>query len=385
MKIGKILEALERRAPGGTAEDWDNVGLLAGDPDDETSGAVVSVDLTDEAIDAALAKKWRLIVNHHPCIFPKSRGLSRVTAGGPGSGSSSRLVHRAIREGLSVIASHTNFDQCSLEVVTAISKGLGVEPKGRLLESGKDTLLKLVVFVPVSHADSVREALCAAGAGNIGQYDSCTFGVRGEGTFRGGAHTQPFLGKPGVLERAEELRLETVLPRGLQRDVLKAMLQAHPYEEVAYDLYPVEQSPPVLGPVRGLGYGFWGDLPKAKSFAEVARDVKRLFKVDGFWVSQPSSKQTSSKRIRRLGFVAGKGASFVGAAVRAGCDLFITGEAGYHAQLDGARQGLMVLELGHRESEKFFLSTMSEWLEQEGLKTKPLDLPTQKIWTGGQK
>ncbi len=376
MKIADVMAALERRAPSGTAEEWDNVGLLVGDAETQTSGAVVSVDLTDEAIDAAVAKGWKLVVNHHPCIFPRSRGLSKVTAGS----SASRRVHRAIQEGISVVSCHTNFDQCSLEVVRAVSEGLKVEVKGRLIDSGSASLLKLVVFVPVSHVEAVRQAICAAGAGQIGQYDRCTFGVRGEGTFRAGPGTEPFLGQVGTLERAEEVRLETVLPRGLRAGVVRALLQAHPYEEVAYDLYLVEQRPSGQGQTWGLGYGFWGELPKPRSFADVARDVKRLFKVDGFWVSEPVAS-----RIRRLGFVAGKGSSFVGAAASAGCDLLITGEAGYHSQLDGARQGVTVLELGHRESERFYLSTMRDWLQEEGLKTLLLDVPTQKIWTGGKK
>src|SRR5262249_48094856 len=155
-----------------------------------------------------------LIVTHHPCIFPKSRGLSKVSRG---SNPSADLVYQAIRGGLSVIVSHTNFDRCALEVVKAVSEGLGVTPRGRLLDHPEGALLKLVVYVPEIHAESVREAVCAAGAGQIGQYDSCSFGAPGEGTFRGGEETQPFLGKPGKLERAREVRLETVLPRGIEK------------------------------------------------------------------------------------------------------------------------------------------------------------------------
>jgi dinuclear metal center YbgI/SA1388 family protein len=338
--ISEILQQLEERAPISTSESWDNTGLLVGDPAWKTSGAVVSIDLTEAAIETALKKKFKLIVNHHPCIFPRQKGLSRIT---PPS-----LVYQALSHGIAVAACHTNFDQCALEVIRTVAEGLGCEPKGRLLEEPDESLLKLAVFVPESHVEKVRQAICEAGAGMIGNYDSCTFGVAGEGTFRGNDSTRPFLGKPGKLERAREIRLETVFPRGLRGQILQRLFKAHPYEEIAYDLYPVEQGPSGLGIVRGLGYGFWGEFAKPRPFSELAKDVRSLFKLDGFFLTDPSPS-----RVKRVAFVAGKGASFLEAARNAGCELFITGEAGYHVALDGMRKGLAVMELGHRESERF--------------------------------
>ena len=165
--------------------------MLVGDPEWETDGVVVSVDLTEQSIETAMKRGHRLIVNHHPCIFPKGKGLSRVVAGQK-SGISS-LVFEALRQGIAVAAYHTNFDQCSLEVVQAVSKGLGLQPKGRLLDAGEGSLLKLVVFVPSTHAQAVRDALGQAGAGHIGQYDFCTFSTQGEGTFRGSDQARPFI------------------------------------------------------------------------------------------------------------------------------------------------------------------------------------------------
>jgi dinuclear metal center YbgI/SA1388 family protein len=377
-KVSEIIGALENLAPSGTSEKWDNTGLLAGDPDWETSGAVVSVDLTEQAIETAIQRGFRLIVNHHPCIFPKSKGLARIV---PGSKSGiSSLVFEAIRNGIAVASYHTNFDQCSLEVVRAVSEGLGVQPRGRLLDGGEGSLVKLVVFVPVTHVDAVRTALAQAGAGHIGHYDFCTFSTQGEGTFRGSDQTRPFAGQPGRLEKVQEIRLETIFPRGLKKSVLAALRSAHPYEEVAFDLYSTEQSPTSLGLVRGLGYGFWGEFSSPKPFSEVARSVTRLFNTQGFWLTDPPPS-----RVRRLAFVAGKGASFLDAASAAGCDLFITGEAGYHTALDGARKGVAVMELGHRESEVFYIQTMQGWLSAMGLKTVGLNLRTQVIVSGIKK
>jgi dinuclear metal center YbgI/SA1388 family protein len=370
LAIRDILKLIEQKTPAATAESWDNVGLLAGDPSWATAGAVVSIDLTREAIELAKAKGYRLIVNHHPAIFPRQKGLARVT---PDS-----LVFEAIREGIAVIATHTNFDQCAMEVVEAVSKGLGVKPLGRLHEKSSGQLLKLAVFVPEDHAESVRQAICAAGAGQIGQYDICSFQSSGQGTFRGGEGTDPFLGQPGQLERAQEVKLETILPRGLQKPVIKALLDAHPYEEVAFDLYPVEQGPSEKGLVRGLGYGFWGELATPAPLSAVTAQVRKLFQVEGCLLT-PSRSSGADPLIKRLGYVAGKGASFAHAARARGSDLFITGEAGYHLARELSGEGLSTLELGHPESELFFHSTIAGWLAGLGLDSAESRFSIQKF------
>ncbi len=381
-KVSDIISLLEAKAPSGTAESWDNVGLLVGDPSWTTSGAVVSIDLNPESLRLAKSKGWRLIVTHHPCIFPRSHGVARIVPDGELGKNS--LIIEALRAGIAIAACHTNFDQCAMEVVDTVADGLGVKPQGRLIEKPSGSLLKLVVFVPSTHLEAVRTAICEAGAGQIGNYDFCTFGVAGEGTFRGREGAQPFIGRVGELELAQEVRLETIFPRGLKACVLKAMLAAHPYEEVAFDLYSVEQgTASKSGLVRGLGYGFWGDFVRPKSFSDVARSVRSLFNLQAFWVTGHSPSR--NRRIRRLAFVAGKGASFVEAAARLGCDLMITGEAGYHTALDGSRRGVTVIELGHRESERFFVSTMRTWLEKVGLKCVEANPPSQMIWSGGKK
>jgi dinuclear metal center YbgI/SA1388 family protein len=372
MLIGQVIDAISNHAPLSAAEDWDNVGLLLGDPAQSVGKAVISVDLTFEAVKVAIKEKADLIVNHHPCIFPQGKGLSKVVAGTP--------VYEALRNGIAVAAYHTNFDRCALEVIQIISQGLGIEPQGRFQDSSSAQLIKLVTFVPLSHEDKVRQALAEAGAGKIGNYDFCTFGVKGEGTFRGEGKTKPFIGAPGKVEKVEEIRLETILPRGLEKKVLTALFAAHPYEEVAYDLYPVKQPALGKGLVRGLGYGFWGTFPQAKPFPEFAKDVKKLFNIHSFWVTEPAPSS-----IKRLGFVAGKGASFVESAVHLGCDLMMTGEAGYHHAINGAHNGTAVMELGHRESEKFFVETMKDWLLHLGLEVEAVQTPTQGVWQGGKR
>lgn len=375
MKVEKVQKSIEeairelnQRAPLATAEEWDNVGLLVGDPSWMTSGAVISIDLNWDCIQLAQQTGYRLILNHHPCIFPKSRGLSKLTSHSP--------IFAAIQNGIAIAAYHTNFDQSALEVIETISKKLNISPMGRLVEKPSQSFLKLTTFVPSNYLEKVRTAICEAGAGEIGHYDYCTFGIQGEGTFRGSELTQPFIGKPGELERVQEVRLESILPKGLKENVEEALFRSHPYEEVAYDFFGVETSYTGKGIVKGLGYGFWGEFPNSRPFPEVAKDVRNLFSIDGFWVTPPDPIA-----IRRVGFVAGKGASFVDAALSLGCELFITGEAGYHTALGGSRRSMAVMELGHWESEKFFTDTMKTWLSELNLDFVEAPTPTQKIWT----
>lgn len=370
LTIGDIADRIEKITPEAGAEKWDNVGLLVGDAKTKVSGVVVSIDLTREALDEAAARGFNLILNHHPCIFPKQKGLSRFTRSG-----SSRLVYEAAKKGIAVISTHTNFDRFALEAPLAAAEALGVNPIGRLHDEEEGaTFLKLVVFVPESHAEKVREAICAAGAGRIGDYDSCTFSVKGEGTFRGGVRAKPFLGRPGALERAKEARLETIFPRALKKSVLRSLREAHPYEEIAYDLYRVEQSASASGFVPGLGYGFYGDLPKAIPFGEFSKRVRKSFRISGFWATEPAPKS-----VRRIGFVAGKGASFTRAAQQVGCDVFLTGEAGYHVVREAAQSGLAIVEIGHTESELFYLETVTNWCKKWKLPVKMIRTLQQKV------
>jgi dinuclear metal center YbgI/SA1388 family protein len=379
MNVSKILSLLESHAPIRTALPWDNVGLLLGNPKWPVSGVVLSIDLTGKALKTALAKKYSLILTHHPALFPKKGEVSKIIATHPEARST--VLLEAAQNKIAVASCHTNFDQCALEVINNLSKLLEIKPIGRLYELSGSSLLvkwvKLVAFVPKTHLEQVRTAICQAGAGQIGPYDFCTFSTHGEGTFRGNAESNPFIGRPGRLEKVQECRLETILPQTLQSQVIQALLETHPYEEVAYDLYPLtkEINPSSQGIAKGHGFGFWGDFSRPKSFSELLRSVRRIFVAKGFRVTDPPPA-----RIKRIAFSAGQGESFIQSAVQAGCDLFITGEVGYHPALEGKRQGMGVLELGHRESEKFFLSVTQNWLTQAGVKSVQVDPPTQRVY-----
>lgn len=377
IKVQEITRFLDRKTPSGAAESWDNVGLLVGDPNQEVKGAVVSVDLTQEALEEAIASDRRAVVIHHPCIFPKS-GLGRIQASGF-SNSLQSLIFRAIQERVAVLCSHTNFDRCALEVPEQVAKGLKATISGRLIERAKgvdqSTFIKLVTFVPETHLKAVQEAVFEAGAGQIGHYDECAFASAGEGGFRAGDQTRPFIGSSGKRETVAEARFETILPRGLEGRVIKALQKAHPYEEAAYDLYPVIQAADARKAGGfGLGYGFYGSFDEPVDALELKGRIKDTFRCDGALSTAPWPKT-----FKRVAFVAGKGASFLPAARAAGCDLFITGEAGYHIALDAHRSGVTVMELGHRESERFFGVVMGEWMEGLGLQTTVLQETNQQV------
>ncbi len=371
--ISEFLAFLETKAPQESAEPWDAVGLICGDPQQLITGIVISIDLTEHAIQQAIQHNWNCILTHHPCLFSKNP-LTQLLAHTP--------LFKAIQKGIAVIACHTNFDQCALEVLTTIASQLNIQPQGRFLETRPThpkPLLKLVTFVPPSHLERLRMALSEAGAGEIGQYRNCSFSVLGEGTFQGDDTTHPFQGNPTVLEKIPEIRFETIFPQGLQKRVLSALFKTHPYEEVAYDLYPLNQ--PSLqayttkGIHFGLGYGFWGDFLLPQPFETVAQKIKQIFNLNSFRITSPSQNP-----IQRLGFVAGKGAAFLEAALATHCDLLITGEVGYHLALQSSQQGMSVIELGHPQSEKFFTSTIKHWISDQHIPYIEIQIPTQMLW-----
>lgn len=348
--VSDVMRRLDEHAPVSAAEAWDNVGLLLGSSRSRVRSVIVSHDLTPTALSLARRKRASLIVVHHPCIFPRGKGPSRILEGS--------TLYDAIGAKVAVYASHTNFDRCALEVSDRVAKSLRISIRGRLLETPTESLMKLSVFVPHASLEKVREAAFDAGAGHVGAYDSCSFSSEGVGTFRGGAGSRPFIGKPARFERAREQKLEVVFPRGLENSVVRSVREAHPYEEVAYDLWKVDNPPAREGSVRGLGYGFFGDLARPTDVSKLIPQVARTFRTRGGIFTG------KNRKIRRIAFCPGKGSSFTHAAISNSSDLFVTGEVGYHAAREAASQGLGVLEIGHTESEYFFPIVVGKWLRQ---------------------
>lgn len=333
MKLKTIISELEKFAPPALQESYDNSGLLIGNPNEEITGALVTLDVTEKVIDEARQKKCNLIIAHHPVIF---KGLKSLT----GKNFVERIVTKAIKEDIALYAIHTNLDNVKKGVNGILSEKLGLLNTS-ILAPQNNQLRKLVTFCPLAHSAAVREALFTAGAGHIGNYDSCSFNTEGSGTFRGGAESNPFVGEKGKLHSENELRIETIYPAYLEHAVLKQLFEAHPYEEVAYDIYPLANK------FEMVGAGMIGKLEKPTDPAEFLSKVKTI-------TGTPCIRHSAliNKTIRRVAVCGGAGSFLINNALAAGADIFLTGDVKYHDffEADGK---MIIADIGHFESEQF--------------------------------
>jgi dinuclear metal center YbgI/SA1388 family protein len=331
VRVARIAEAVERIAPLALAEEWDNCGLQAGDPEAEANRVLVALTPLPEVFDEAEEKGADFLLFHHPLIFGPLKNV--VTSSYPGN-----ILAMAIRNGLAVYAAHTCYDAAPAGVSVALARTLGLGGPLRVL-SPRGALRKLVVFVPEENVDAVAKALAGAGTGVIGDYTECTFRTRGTGTFRGGDETNPYLGEKGRLEEVEEVRMETVVPaHALQRSV-EAATAAHPYEEMALDVYPVEGSP------EGCGYGRLGTLPDPLTAGELREYVSESLGFPSRLVAD------AGRRIEGVAALGGSGGSFVPEAAASGAHAFVTGDVDYHDALLAESLGLTVIDAGHAATE----------------------------------
>ena len=332
-KVRDIATAVDKIAPPSLAEGWDNCGLQAGDPAAEVAKVLVALTPLPEVLDEAEEWGADFLLFHHPLIFG---GLNSVDAGSyPGN-----LVFRAARNGLNVYAAHTNYDAAPDGVSAALAEAVGLEGPLRVV-SPRGGLCKLVVFVPEAYVEEVADALDAAGAGVIGDYKKCTFRTPGTGTFLPGASANPYSGERGELEREPEIRLETVVPAHLANGAAKAATAAHPYEETALDLYPVEGHP------EGCGYGRFGRLPQPSTPEGLARDISRSLGSEARLVAKPEPGRT----IRRVAVLGGSGGSFVREVATSGAGAYVTGDLDYHDALLAKSLGLTAIDAGHAATE----------------------------------
>ena len=329
--VRHIAEAIERIAPLSLAEEWDNCGLQVGDPAAEVSRVLVALTPLPEVFEEAEEKGADFLLFHHPLVFRPIKTIN--TTSYPGD-----LLARAIRNDLSVYAAHTSYDAAPAGVSAALAEMLDLSGPLRVV-APRGALRKLVVFVPEEDVDNVAHALAAAGAGVIGDYTECTFRTRGTGTFRGGDETNPYLGERGRLEMVDEVRLETVLPaHGVGRAV-EAATAAHPYEEVAMDVYPVEGFP------EGCGYGRLGGLPGPLTSEELREHVSGSLGFPARLVAD------SGRRIEEVAVLGGSGGSFIPEVAASGAHAYVTADVDYHDALLAESLGLTVIDAGHAATE----------------------------------
>lgn len=331
MRIKEIIQTIEQLAPIPLQEEYDNSGVQVGDVNQEAAGALLCIDVTENVVEEAVSLGCNLIVAHHPLLF---KPLRKIT----GRNYIERCLISAIKNNIVIYAAHTNLDNAAGGVNYRLAEMLGLQ-NVKILTPKSDVLLKLVTFVPDLHADAVRSALFKAGAGNIGDYDACSYNLSGEGSFRAGAESNPFVGEIGEIHFENEIRIETVLPTFKQNEVLRALLAVHPYEEPAYDFYRLSNS------WNRAGSGIVGSLPEPMSEQELLYLLK-----DVFQLSTIQHTKMHNKEIRDVAVCGGSGAFLIPDAVAYGADAFVTGEARYNDFYD-VEDRILLAVVGHYESE----------------------------------
>lgn len=350
-QVAQVAQVLEDLAPSALAAEWDSVGLQVGDPGATAGVVLVALELTDGVLERVRAKGANLLVLHHPVFFRPWKELRWDGAAG-------RRVAEMVRLGCGVLVAHTNWDAAPGGLNQQLAGLFGLEKTEPLTQTGAG-LCKLVTFVPSGHLEEVREALSQAGAGWIGKYSHCAFGVNGTGTFLPREGASPFIGRQGVLERVEEVRLETVLPEGLRKKVLSALLAAHPYEEVAYDIYPLANTGPGVGRVGNLG--------RPISLGKLADLVTERLGLAGVRLTGDPGMA-----VERVAVVGGSGGDLVEAAGVARAQALVTGEITHHRLREAGDRGIGVIEAGHHASEAVSLPLLASGLRR-GLQERGLE------------
>ncbi len=333
MKIKTLLTPLEKLAPPFLQESYDNAGLLIGDPDSDVSKVLISLDVTEEILDEAISKNCQIIIAHHPLIF---KGLKRIT----GKNMVERIVTKAIKNDIAIYAIHTNLDNVKDGVNSILCEKLGIKDT-RILSPKEGLLRKLVTFCPKKDASKIRQAIFDAGAGHIGNYDNCSFNTEGTGSFRALEVSNPYVGEKDKLHYEEEVRIESVYPVYLENKILRAMNAAHPYEEVAYDIYPL------MNTHGNVGAGMIGELEREmdeRTFLQRIKDITDTACI--------RHSDLLGKRIKKVAVCGGSGSFLINDAIRAGADIFITGDIKYHEFFDADKK-LVIADIGHYESEQF--------------------------------
>ncbi|WP_304507799.1 Nif3-like dinuclear metal center hexameric protein [Anaerotignum sp.] len=347
--VKDIVAFMEGVAPHDLAESWDNTGLAIGDPHQEVKKVLIALDAIDSVIDEAIEIGADLILTHHPMLlFKKINSITKSDALG-------KRIYKLIENKVAALSAHTNLDVAKGGTNDVLAKMIGLTNVEILQETWSENLKKIVTYVPESHLDVVREAMCTAGGGHIGGYSHCTFQTTGEGTFLPLDGTSPYIGSQGVLEKTSEVRLETIAPEGRVEKIMEAMIDVHPYEEVAYDIYPVEQK----GGKEGIGR--IGDLKKPMIFSEFAVLLKEKLALGQLirLVGDPN------RMIQRIGLCTGSGVEYMASAKKQGADLYLTGDLKFHEAQRALEMGLCVGDITHYASEVLIVPVLQEALCKE--------------------
>lgn len=341
-----IFNALEKWAPKHLAYEWDNVGLQVGSNTERTTKVLVTLDVTESVVDEAIKNEANLIIAHHPLLFKPLQQINTHSLKG-------NIIQKLIKHHITVYAAHTNLDLADGGVNDLIFDRLSLNKKEILKEVYIEDLVKLVVYVPNDYATKVRDALGDVGVGHIGNYSHCAFESKGQGTFKPLAGTNPFIGKKDIQEFVDETKLEMIMPENLISTALPVLKSVHPYEEVAYDLYPLKNK----GKVFGLGR--IGDLEHKMPLISLSQKVK-----DAFDLSHVRITGDPDCLVQKVAVIGGSGGKYIHDAIAKKVDVLITGDVTFHHAQDAKEMGLSIIDPGHhieevmKQATKLYLEQM---------------------------
>ncbi|MCF6364694.1 MAG: Nif3-like dinuclear metal center hexameric protein [Bacteroidales bacterium] len=333
MKIKDITNYLETLAPLSFQEPYDNAGLITGNKNNDLKGVIITLDTVEDVVEEAIKKEANLIISHHPIIF---KGLKKIT----GKNYVERTIIKAIKNDIAIYAVHTNLDNVNSGVNAMLCKKLNLK-NYKILRPVNNHLRKLITFVPEEHAEKVRTEIFNAGAGHIGNYDNCSFNSSGQGTFRAGDNTNPFVGKKNKIHFENEIKIETIYPKHLENQILNALFLSHPYEEVAYDLYSLENK------YNNAGAGMIGELSKPEDALSFLKRIKTTLNTG----TVKHTKLTGNK-IKKVALCGGSGSFLLKDAIAEKADIFISGDFKYHEFFDTENK-IIIADAGHYETEQF--------------------------------
>lgn len=356
MKIREILSVLEEMAPLAYAEDFDNVGLLVGNSDAEATGVLVCHDALENVIDEAVAKKCNLVVCFHPILFS---GLKKIT----GKNYVERAVIKAIKNDIAIYAVHTALDNHQHGVNKIFCTTLGLI-NTKILIPKQHFIQKLITYTIPENVEQVRNALFDAGAGKIGNYEDCSFNSKGIGTYMGNENSNPEIGERFEFVEAEEIKIEVIFEKHLQNKILKALFSNHVYEEVAYEIYDLQNVH------QNIGLGMMGELEVPMRESDFLQMVKEKMQTGGIRHSQ-----FLNKPIKKVAVLGGSGSFAIKNAISSGADVFLTADLKYH-QFYEAENQLLLADIGHFESERFTKNYIVEYLTKKISNFAPASLPS---------
>lgn len=333
MKVKEITTIIEEFAPLSYQESYDNSGLIVGNLSNEVTGVLICMDCVEDIIDEALDNNCNLVIAHHPIVFS---GLKKIT----GKNYIERTIIKAIKNNIAIYAAHTNLDNAYHGVSFKMAEKIGLI-NCKVLQPKKNLLNKIVTYCPVENVEEVRQAMFNAGAGNIGNYDECSYNIEGIGTYKGRAGTNPYLGTTGKFHEEKETRIEIIVPSYLLSKVIQSMLKVHPYEEVAYDIFSLENVH------QNVGSGIVGELEKPEDEQVFLKRLKKDLNTNCV-----RHTQLLGNKIKKVALCGGSGSFLLVDAITANADIFITGDFKYHQFFD-ADNRIIIADVGHYESEQF--------------------------------